>query len=114
MNDSDLVQLALLNSEEAKEELLNRCKDIISFHVVKYKNKYFGRLNRFDIEDLISVCHVAALESIELYDASKGSGFSNFAKFRIRTRLINYLRDTRHRAKYIDLDVDVYKIENKI
>lgn len=113
MNDSDLVQLARLNSEEAKEELLDRCKDIISFHVMRYKNKYFGKLNRFDVEDLVSICHVAALESIELYDVNKGSGFSNFAKFRIRSKLIDYLRNSSVRARYIDLSADVYKIENK-
>ena len=113
MDDMTLVQLALSDSEhsiEAREELLDRCKEVMSYHVVKYKAMYFGRLNRFDVEDLISECNIAVLESIELYDPSKGSGFPNFAKFIIRNKIIDLLRHKVVNNKIMNYKVDVNRV----
>ncbi len=116
LNDMELVKLAVSDEEgsvEAKEELLNRCKDVLSFHIVKYKNTHFGRLNKFDIEDLISECHLAVLESIELYDPEKhrNSGFSNFAKFIIKNRIIDLFRRRITQNRVINFAVDISTVD---
>lgn len=111
----ELVTLALGNTEEsssAREELLDRCKDVMSYHVQKYKMMYNGRLNHFDVEDLVSECHIAVLESIKLYKPDRGSGFSNFAKFVIRNRIINLLKHKIVQNKVIDFAIDVNKVNH--
>lgn len=116
LSDMELVKLAVSDGEgsvEAKEELLNRCKDVLSFHIVKYKNTPSWRLNKDDIEDLISECHLAVLESIELYDPEKhrNSGFSNFAKFVIKNRIIDLFRRRIIRNRMINFSVDISTID---
>ncbi len=91
-SDAELVKLAKEGSEEAKEILLERCEGVLSYNVQKYKSMSWVVLNRFDIEDLISECHITVLESIEHYDPNRDSGFSNFVKFNIRNRILNLLR----------------------
>ena len=111
MSDSELIKLALSDNEPAKEELLYRCKDVMSYHLVKYKQLYFGQLNTYDVEDLVSECHIAVLESIKLYRPDKGSGFSNFAKFIIRSRLIDFLRKKSRQSRLIDFSADINLVE---
>ena len=101
MTDMELVELARQDNENAKEELLNRCRNVISYNVVKYKNMYHGRLNRFDVEDLIAECHIAVLEAILLYNPIRGAAFPTFSMFIIRKRLLTFLQKTSKQTRYI-------------
>jgi RNA polymerase sigma factor (sigma-70 family) len=110
MNDMELVQLALSDSEEsieAKAELLDRCKDVTSYNVFKYKSMFYSQLNHFDVEDLVSECHIAVLESIKLYRPDRGSGFPNFAKIVIRTTILDFLKKRRIYNRVMNLKVDI-------
>lgn len=91
ITDVELVERAKNDDEAAKEELFKRCEQVISYNVVKYKSLHWGRLQKSDVEDLISECHIAVMESIRLYKPDRGSSFSNFSKFVIRTRLLRFL-----------------------
>lgn len=104
LTDSELIDLARKDDEVAKEELFERCKDVISYHVVKYKGMYYGKLNKFDVEDLVSECHIAVMEAIKLYNPQRGAGFAHFSKFIIRTRILRFLNKGIEEAKNIIAD----------
>jgi len=110
MTDSELVELAKADSESAKEELILRCKDVISYNVVKYKSMYWGNLNRFDIEDLVTECHIAVLEAINLYDSKRGASFATFSKFIIRTKLLDFLKNKIKQTRNISQDIKLERL----
>jgi len=101
MNDAELVTLAKLNSEEAKLELINRCKDPISFLASKCQRMCF---NQVDLEDLISECHIAVLKAIETYDDSQGSSFAHYSKFFIRKRLYRFIEKRIKSVKIVHVE----------
>lgn len=112
--DSELVSLALTGDGEAREEIIDRCKDVTSYAVQKYSALSWRNLKPQDIEDLISECHVIVLESIELYNPNKGSGFPNFVKFIIRSKIVDFLRRRTRENKLFDYAVDTSLLDKGI
>lgn len=101
MTDQELVTLARLNDENAKLELIDRCKDVMSFGVSKYYRLCF---NSVDMEDLVSECHIAVLEAIKTYDETRGASFATFSKYSIRRRLYDFIERRVKTVKVVHID----------
>lgn len=91
LSDSELINLAKDDNEEAKEELYKRSKEVISYSIGKYKSQFWSSVSKSDVEDLVSECNIAVMEAIKLYQPDRGSGFPHFLKFVIRTRLYKWV-----------------------
>jgi len=113
LSDVDLVKMAREGDERATGELIDRCKDVKDYHLQKYKRMYFGKLNQFDVEDLVSECHLAILESIRMYDLTVPHTFATYAKYAMRNRIINFLsrKVAKHLHNVVD-DFDLTKLES--
>lgn len=93
LTDQELVNKARENCEEAKEELFNRSKDVISYSIRRYKAGFYKGLNETDLEDLSSECSIAVMNAIALYNSERGAGFKQFLKFTIKRRLYKWVED---------------------
>lgn len=109
LTDIELINLARNDDEDAKNELFKRSKDVISYSVRKTKIQCWG-LNSFDVEDIISECHIAVMEAIKLYNPEKGAGFPHFLKFVIRTKLYKITESRIADSKILALDVDLRNV----
>ena len=113
LSDSELVKSARQGDESAVVELMNRCQEVKDYHLLKYRRMYFGRLNHFDVEDLISECNIAILDAIKQYDVKVPHTFATYAKYAIRNRILNFLnRKIAKHVKSLDPDYDLTLVES--
>lgn len=114
MDDASLVELAIQGNEEAKVELVDRCKEVISYHVMKYKQLSRVRLNQFDIDDLIGECYLATLQCITSYDGNRGASFPHYAKSMIKSRILDFLsRKVVKHERRRDYEADLSSVANR-
>lgn len=92
LSDTELIELVKSDNEEAKEELYRRCKEVISYSVRVHRLRCW-KATRFDVEDIVSECHIALMEATKFYDSSRGASFPHYLKFVIRRRLYNYIEN---------------------
>lgn len=107
LTDEELVNLARQESEEAKLELFERCKSVMSYSIRKARIQCWD-MNKCDVEDLTSECWIAVMEAIKLYKPDRGASFSHFLKFIIRTRFYKFIEK---RIETADNIVDDFKLE---
>jgi len=116
--DIELIERARNGESEAAEELLNRCKDVMSYHVMKYTQRLKSK-GIHEVDELPSVASLAVLEAINKWEDIGTSGFPNYAKRMINWRITNFIkrRVMRHFngrvSDYDVLTVEAPRIEEK-
>lgn len=107
--ETELIKRAQSGDEEAKQKLIQAH---LRF-VISVAKRYSGL--GVPIEDLISEGNIGLLEAVEHYDSSYGFKFLSYAVFRIRQKILAFLRENTHIVKYPqNLVILSMKISNKI
>ncbi|MBD3184889.1 FliA/WhiG family RNA polymerase sigma factor [Candidatus Poribacteria bacterium] len=90
---------------EAREKLIMACMPYVKFSA--YRLSSYANPSQ-EVDDLINAGIIGVVNALEAYDASKGSGFKNYAKYRIHGSIMDEIRSmnwvpysTREKAKSI-------------
>lgn len=85
-----LVTLARAGNICARDRLVASCDGMLFLWVRKYAR---GSPHLF--EDMLAECRIAVMQSIALYDATRGMKFSSYAMFRVRNVCFETMRAQR-------------------
>jgi RNA polymerase sporulation-specific sigma factor len=116
----ELKNVSLLIPEEEaqlwhsykKQNDLNARKRIIeSYQPLVFKLAMKWRLSESVMLDTIQEGTIGLIEAVESYDENRGVAFSLFASYRIRGRMINYLKKEKG-FECVQLDSPVYSKNN--
>lgn len=92
LNDNELVYLCCENNEEAKEEIINKYKNMINIILNDFMKKY--KIIGVDKSDLYQEGLIGLLNAIETYDENKDVTFYTYANICIKTSLMTAIRNT--------------------
>lgn len=96
LRDNELVALIKLNNEDAFRELRKRIMPI----AMEARKKYFIR--NFETADWLQEAMIVFIETINLFDVSKGMSFRNFYMLRLRNQFNNMVRSRFAKARRED------------
>ena len=106
--ETELIKKAQSGDEEARQKLIQAHLRFVVSVAKRYSN--LG----IPIEDLISEGNVGLVEAVDHYDSSYGCKFISYAVFRIRQKILAFLRQNAHIVKYPENLISLsIKIHNK-
>ncbi len=97
--EESIMELLEDNSEESREIILNRFKNVIDFYLTKYKNVF--KNSGVDREEAYAEALYGFNDALNNYNEQKDCGFETFLSICIERRLIKVIRKyNTHKGKF--------------